>query len=115
MEMSSRQKENYKSEALEGDLDQKYEFEGCQPTACAECQETDQGLRIQGERIHWGKEIEPHGLCNYTHTHTHTHTHIMDDELGDKAVWILPLSFAIFEILCQLPPPLLTPFPLSTK
>ena len=52
MEMSSRQKENYKSEALEGDLDQKYEFEGCQPTACAECQETDQGLRIQGERIH---------------------------------------------------------------
>ena len=34
MEMSSRQKENYKSEALEGDLDQKYEFEGCQPTAC---------------------------------------------------------------------------------
>ena len=52
MEMSSRQKKNYKSEVLEGDLDQKYEFEGCQPTACAECQETDRGLRIQGERIH---------------------------------------------------------------
>ena len=65
--MSSRQKENYKSEALEGDLDQKYEFEGCQPTACAECQETDQGLRIQGERI------EKIGTCGLLSCYLYQH------------------------------------------